>query len=331
MTRLRPLALALALASGAALAGCDHVTTPDGPNLDDRFGPFVLVEPLAADRDAVDFAAGEGVTFTARFNKPTEWVLEIVGQESGAVRRITGLSRELNADNARWRGRTTELPFFRAEAVTATLSFPNEPDGAPTTDDVTVTTPRVYPGNVLADFEGETDVFVGNFEFEFEGAGVTSEPAAGEGEQFYLLRGTDDVVNNFFAGLIDIRPEGRGVFAVPTTIPEDLYFNFMLRGYEDVDFTIAVIQLIVDANGTGQYELDRDTYVPFGDIPVDFSGWRLFSASFDALGLTEEQAGAVVGVRVVLISDNNAQPSPPRQVAFGLDYVTFTAGGPLQP
>ena len=138
------------------------------------------------------------------------------------------------------------------------------------------------------------------------------------------------MVRNFFTGLIDIRPQGSGVFTVPTSVPEDLYFNFLLRSF-DTDFTIAVVQLIVDGNGTGAYELDRDTVFPFGDIPVDFTGWRLFSKPVSELGLTQQQAQQIVGVRVVLISDNNAQPTPPLQVAYGIDYITFTAGGPLQP
>ncbi len=199
---------------------------------------------------------------------------------------------------------------------------------------------RTYAGNVFEDFEGPANIFVGNFEFEFQNSGVSSEVPAGEGDSFYLLRGTEAAsgpTRNFFVGLIDIRPEGRGRFPVPTTVPEDLFVNFLIRGF-DTDFTIAVVQLIVDSNGTGAYELDQDTAIPFGDIPVDFEGWRLFSKRVSALGsgeapqsLTQEQAQNIVGVRAVLISDNNAQPATPRQVAFGIDYITFTAGGPLQP
>ena len=336
MLRLLPLLLALAV-----VAGCDHVTDPDGPNLVDRFGDFTLLDPLTADRQSVDFDAGQTVTFMARFNKQTDWVLEITGQESGAVRRIEGFSNELTAENARWNGRTTDLPFFKAEPVEAALFFPNEASGDTSRVDLTVEAPRTYAGAVLADFEGGDDIFVGNFEFELQNSGISSEVPAGEGDAFYLLRGTEPPsggTRNFFVGLIDIRPQGRGRFAVPTSVPENLYFNFMLRSF-GTPFTIAVVQLIVDGNGTGQYELDQDTVIPFGDIPVTFDeGWRLFSKPVSALGsadnpqgLTQEQAQNIVAVRVVLISDNNAQPATPQQVAFGIDYITFTAGGPLQP
>ena len=322
----------LALAGSAALlGGCDHSTEIDGPLLTDRFGPFTLVAPLAASTASVDFSAGESVTFTAQFNKQTEWIVEIVGDESGAVKQIEGFSRELTAENARWSGGTTELPFFKDEPVTATLRLPTE-EATVDPVGVTVVAPRDYPGVVLADFEGGDDVQVGNFEFELQNSGVSAEVPPGQGDGFYLLRGTEPAAGatrNFFVGLIDIRAQGRGRVAVPTSVPEDLYFNFMLRGF-GTDFTIAVVQLIVDANGTGAYELDQDTVFPFGDIPITFDGWQLFSKSVGELGLTPQQAQDIVGVRVVLISDNNAQPATPQQVAFGIDYITFTAGGPLQ-
>ncbi len=332
--RLSARGLLLGLALLVVLPGCDHSLEPDGPNLIDRFGPFRLVTPLAASTDAVDFASGERVVFTAEFNKQVAWVVEITGQESGAVKRIEGFSRALDADNASWQGSTTELPFFKDEAVVAVLSVPLEPESEDTTADVTVTSARAYPGTVFADFESGTgSISVGNFEFELQNSGITSEVPAGEGDAFYLLRGTEPPAGgtrNFFVGLIDIRPEGRGVFAAPTSVPEDLYFNFLLRGLGR-DFTIAVIQLIVDGNGTGQYELDQDTVFPFGDIPATFTGWQLFSKSVAEIGLTQEQAQNIVAVRAVLISDNNAQPATPQQVSFGLDYITFTAGSPLQP
>ncbi|MEM1057539.1 MAG: hypothetical protein AAGI52_18635 [Bacteroidota bacterium] len=325
--RLLTAALALVVIFGAT--GCDHVTDPDGPRLIDTFGPFAIGDPVGADRATVDFAAGQQVVFSGTFSKQVDWVLEITGLESGAVRRIEGFSDELNATNAVWQGRTTNLPFFKQEDVEAALFVPSE-NSDTTRVTIAVDAPRTYPGNVFSDFEGGEDIFIGNFEFEFENAGISNEVPAGEGETFYLMRGTDDVVRNFFAGLIDVRPDNGGIFDVPTTVPEDLYFNFMIRSFE-TDFTIAVVQLVVDDNGTGAYELDQDAIFPFGDIEVDFEeGWRLFSKPVSELGLSEEEAQNIVGVRVVLISDANSQPTPALQVAFGIDYITFTAGSPLE-
>lgn len=320
----------LALILGLAAAGCDHGTEPDGPNLIDRFGDFAVVDSLDASRGTVDFAAGQSVVFTARFNKQVAWTLKITGRESGAVKRIEGFSNELTTENARWNGSTTELPLFKAEAVDVALLIPAE-----TADTMRVAaevlTPRTYPGNVAADFEGTDNITVGNFEFEFQNAGISAEVPPGEGTRFYLLRGTDRNVRNFFVGLIDLRPRGNAsFFTVPTSVPEDLYFNMFLRGL-GTDHTIAVIQLIADGNGSGRFEDGQDTVFPYGDVRIDFQGWRLFSKTVGELGMTQTQAQQIVAIRVLLISDNNSQPTPPLQVAYGIDYLTFTAGSAFQP
>lgn len=323
----RPLLLCLL---AVAVAGCDHMTDPDGPSLVDRFGDFALLEPLEASTGAVDFAAGEAVTFSARFNKQTDWVLEIVGQQSGAVKRIEGFSNELSAANASWRGGTTELPLFKDEPVTASLFFPDEAGSDTTRVELAVLSPRAYPGDVVAAFEGGDNIRLGNFEFELQNFGISAEVPPAQGDGFYLFRGTDNVVNNFFVGLVELLPTGGDSYhAVPTTVPEDLYLNFFLYGF-DTPNTIAVVQVIADANGNGVFNDGTDTVFPFGDVPIDFTGWRAFSKPLSELGLTQQQAGEIVNVRVLLISDNNSQPSPPLQVEYGIDYVTFTAGGPLQ-
>ena len=282
MTRFSLIRSLLALVLlGVAASGCDHGVEPDGPNLIDRFGPFRLVAPLAASQATADFAAGESVVFTAEFNKQVAWVLTITGQESGAVRVIEGFSNALTAENARWNGRVTELPFFRQEPVTAVLTVPGEEASEPTAADVDVLSGRTYAGNVFADFEGPTNIFTGNFEFELQNSGISSEVPAGEGDSFYLIRGTEPPsggTRNFFVGLIDIRPQGRGLFTVPTTVPENLYFNFLLRGL-GADFTIAVVQLIVDSNGTGAYELDQDTGDPVRGHPRRLRGLAAVQAS----------------------------------------------------
>lgn len=326
--RLFPLSL---LALVLAFGGCDHVTDIDGPLLVDRFGDFNLIEPLTASTGAVDFAAGERVTFSARFNKQTDWVVEIVGQESGAVKRIEGFSNELTAANAVWNGGTTELPLFKDEPVTASLLFPNETAPEDTSQvDVAVLSPRGYPGEVAAAFEGSDNIRPGNFEFELQGAGISAEIPPAQGSGFYLFRGTDVNVTNFFVGLIEVLPTGGNAYhAVPTTVPGDLYLNFFLYGFGTPN-TIAVVQVITDANGNGRFDDGTDTVFPFGDLPIDFTGWRAFSAPMSQLGLTDEQAGEIVNVRVLLISDETNQPNPPRQVDYGIDYITFTAGGPLE-
>ncbi len=331
----------LALLVGLVATGCDHITDAEGPNLIDRFGDFFVVEGLETSQATADFAAGETVVFTAAFNKQVEWILEITGQESGAVKRIEGFSIELTAENASWAGGTTELPLFKTEMADVALMIVGEDTDTLRTS-VEVLAPREYPGNVVADFEGGDNIALTNPEFEFDENGISAEVPPAQGDGFYLLRGTDDVVvNNFFIGLITIRPPGGGTFEVPTNIADQLYFNCFLYGFGTPN-TIAVVEVVVDGNGSGTYEEGRDIIVPLGgdvEFPnlgiVDFEGWQAYSesaSSFGAFGggITDDQTQQIVAVRVVLISDANAQPTPPLQVEYGIDYLTFTAGGPLQ-
>lgn len=328
------LSCALALLLSVVFLGCDHATESDGPSLIVRFGEFELQEPLSASRDSVDFAMGESVSFSARFNKPVNWTVEITGQESGAIKRVQGFSNELNAENARWVGGTTELPLFREESVSAVLLIPDEDFAGTDTTRIEVLSERTYPGEVVTGFEAdsEADIFLGNFEFEFApDTGPSSEVPAAEGELFYLLRSTGGpvVADPFFIGLIDITPDGGGTFAVPTTVPEDLYFNFFLYGFGTPN-TIAVIQVIADANGTGTYEADQDAVFGVYDMPVEGEGWEAVSVAMSETDITQAQAEQIVAIRVLLISDNNGQPEVPLPVDFGIDYITFTAGGPLR-
>ena len=326
----RLAALGLALALGLA-AGCDHATEPDGPNLVDRFGDFAILDSLGAERAAVDFAAGEAVTFTGRFNKQVAWVIEVTGDSSGAVKRIEGFSAELTADDATWDGGTTELPLFKDEPVTAALFVPEEMSDTSFVS-LDVLTPREYPGVVIADFEGGDALSVFNPEFEFAFNGVTDEVPPAQGDGFLLLRGTDDVVaNNFFIGTVTIRPADGDVFEVPTTIPEELYFNCFLRGFGTAN-TIAVVELVIDGQNV---VLGTDVEFPNLGV-IDFEGWQPYSepaSSFGRFGagVSSDQLQRISAVNVVLISDANAQPTPPLEVEYGIDYLTFTAGGPLQP
>lgn len=332
---IRTLFLAAGALTIALLgSGCDHDTDLfDGPSLVDRFGEFELLEPLGIDRATVDFSAGESVTFTARFNKRIDWVLVITGTESGAVKRIEGFENELSADNARWLGGTTELPLFKNELCMVELIIPEE-DSLTMTGEVTIVGAKIYDGAVYADFETDagSNIFVGNFEFELTPAsGRTNSIAAGQGDYCWFFQGTDNVVSNFFVGLIDIQAAvtGETYAPVPTTVPEDLYFNCMV--YSDGGlYGLAVLQLIYDSNDSGAFEDGQDQVFALPDIALDFEGWRLFSFQVGELGLSEQQLSKIVNIRALLISQMNLQPNPPLQVDYALDYLIFTAGGPLE-
>jgi hypothetical protein len=315
--------------------GCNHDTdTFDGPNIIDRFGPLEVIENISSSKSSVDFAAGESVYFTAIFNKNINWQVKITGTESGAVKIIDGFDSELNAENSTWRGGTTQLPFFKAELCTVELIIPEEPTFTGSTEVETLST-KTYEGSLFTDFETNlgSDLFLGNFEFELTNkTGRQNDIPAAQGDYYYLFEGNDNVVSNFFVGLVNISAKvtGANYVTLPTTVPEDLYFNCFL--YSDgTPYTIAVIQFVFDSNNSGAFEDGQDqTFQIEGDFPIQWEGWRQISHSMADVGMSEEQLQKLVTIRVLLISDKNSQPNPSQEVRFGIDYLTFTKNGPLE-
>ena len=314
--------------------GCDHETDEfDGPDLVDRFGAFEVLTPFAASADSVDFPADGALTFTGEFNKSVNWVIRITGNESGAVQIIEGFSEKINAQNAAWSGGTTQLPLFKAETATVSVSVPEEL-GYGDTLSVEVLAPKAYSGSLLTDFEAApgANIVFGNFEFELTNeSGRINDGTAAQGDFYYNFRGTDGVVTNFFVGLINILPgiAGQTYVPLPTTNPENVYFNCFIK-HDLSPHTIAVIQFAFDTNNNGVYNDGTDqTFQVAGDFPLFHDGWRHFHHPMSETGMTSAQLEKIVAVRVLLISDNNSQPSPPLEVGFGIDFITFTQGGPL--
>jgi hypothetical protein len=318
------------------MPGCSHDTdTFDGPNLVDRFGPFNVLSDLTVSQPTVDFAEGETVFFTAQFNKNVSWVIEITGTESGSVKRIEGFDKEVNASNATWNGGTTDLPLFKDEVCNVVLTIPEEPSFMGTATVETLSS-RSYDdqGLKFSGFETDlgTDAFIGNFEFEFTAntGRQTDNPA--EGDYYFRLEGTDDVVPNFFVGLVDIKSEvaGETYLQMPTTVPEELYFNcFMLS--DAGPHGLAIIDFIVDSNDSGAFEDGQDATYRVADYDLaTWEGWRHINHPMSETGITQDELSKIVAIRLLLISNMNAQPNPPLQVDYGIDYMIFTSGGPLE-
>lgn len=297
---------------------------------------FNVTEAFAASAESVDFSVGETAHFTAEFNFQTEWIIEIRGTESGALHFIDGFGDQLTADNALWTGNTTELPIFGSEPCEVILRLPDHPNYGDTLT-VNVAEPKVHDGILFADFETPLGAHgqLGDFEFELSPlTGRRNNITAGQGEYYYFMEGTDDAVENFFVGLLLINSSitGNTYAPVPTTSPEDLYFNFMLW-HDGSPHCMAGIQFWYDANSNGIFDdLNGGDEVFEIDepIPMNHTGWQHFSHPMSETGISAEQLEKLVAVRVILFSDLSFQSMPPQPVRFGIDYLMFSEGGPLE-
>lgn len=293
-----------------------------------------VIEAFAASAESVDFSTGESVYFTAEFNITTQWNIEIRGTESGAIHILGGVSDQLTAENAMWTGSTTELPIFRSEPCEVILYLPDHPQYGDTLM-VNVAEPKIHNGILFADFETPLGVHgvLGNFEFELSSlTGRRNDITAGQGEYYYFMEGTDNLIGNFFVGLVLINSSitGSTYAPLPTTSPQNLYFNFMLWS-DGSAHCIAVIQFIHDSNDNGVFDEGTDQVFQIeGDFPINHTGWRQYSHPMSETFISAQQLEKLIAIRVILISNQNTQPTPPQAVRFGIDYLIFSEGGPLE-
>ncbi|MEM9051248.1 MAG: hypothetical protein AAGC47_04260, partial [Bacteroidota bacterium] len=115
-------------------------------------------------------------------------------------------------------------------------------------------------------------------------------------------------------------------FELPTTVPEQLFFNVFINGRMS-PYTRIVVDLITDTNEDGVYNENNDTGYALEFDPF-YEGWRLESFRVSDFGISQAELEKFVAIQFTLISLNNLQPDPRLEVGFEMDYIVFT---PLEP
>ncbi len=334
---MKRIALITAI-STLLLAGCTRETDLfDGPDLNDLYGEFNLLQALAVNDSEIDFAAGEKAVFTAEFSRNINWTLTITGQESGAVKTITGFSRTLDASNATWDGTTTQLPMFRPEACDVSLTFETEEEVYETS--VSVETARPVEGLLLEDFEAGWNPGWGSFvqsgaDMSFV---IRTDENAAQGGSYYDMGG--EVGWDWLIGLIDIPGSAYGA---PTfdlaTNPDNIYFNVLLSKQPDLSNALVLFQFREDDNGDGVYTDGEEDMFSLEVALNDQDGWQLISARYadlvtlvngapaDPIGNGLNEPDKLIQVSILML----ANPVSGYAQAL-MDLIIFTENGPLKP
>jgi hypothetical protein len=328
----------------------------EGPELQDLFGPFEVLEGLSADRSEVNFAAGEQVGFTAKLSIRTDWKLEIIGLESGARKVIEGRERDIRAEVAAWDGTITFAPLFAEEACATRLTFVEFPDTL-WGDTVVVTGLRTAPevALVVSDFENPaqpvasftepvstnlraTGTYYQNL-FTSPPSFATVEPAQGSG--MWIMSANHVPANIFICGAaIDAAQATTSTgtyFDFGTLNPEHVYFNALVYGFGD-GISRLQIGLKEDDNLDGTY--DRFTEGAYNaEVPIDWVGWKVVSIRADAFlrstiggygnndATGRQDLDRIVQVEFLLL----AQEQTTGFVGHGLDFLNFTVYEPWRP
>lgn len=297
----------------------------------------ILQNNLTASTSSIDFSSGNEVFFNAEFSREVNWSLKITGTESGAIKEFNGNGMIINESNSSWDGAASASSIFLAEQCEVTLTSSQYPDFNETIQ-INVLSPKPLGGDLITDFEQDlgASLFIGDFEFELIGdVGQVQDANAIQGSSYLYLEGTDNssggLSDNFFVGLARLFPslEGNTYFSAPSTDPSQLYFNVLV--FNELPYSRLVVSFKVDSNDNGQFDNDTDNSFSFEydgifDSPA---GWNDLNVSMDEIGLSSTALTKIVAIEFVLISLNNIQPTPREPVGFGLDYLSFSVGEPL--
>lgn len=320
-----------------AFIACDRETDPLGPELNDIYGEFQVFEALQSSRNEVNFAAGQTMTFTARFSKTVDWELHVIGQTSGAHKLFRGKSKTVDASNANWNGTTTDLPMFKQEPCMAVLSVPEE-NFSDTLKNLNVLETRVIDGFVVADFESginpDWNVFAqSGADMSFNIVASDSAPQQGN---YYDMGG--EVSWDYLIGLIDFPATAYGADVFPLSDnPNNVYFNVFLSKPESINNEIILFRFFEDENGDGVFqEASEDMYAL--ELQGIKSQWHTVSVRYsDLVSLVNGQPASPNGngvhephklmqVSVLFLAD----PATGYSQTL-MDNIIFTPNDSIQP
>lgn len=314
----------------------EEINKFDGPSIDDLNSPFSVVTGLESSRDSVNFEAGETVYFTAVLSKTIAWQLRIIGEDSGAEKIVTGLSKTIDETVYTWEGTTTNLPLFKSENCRVELTFAGEPDTLTTA--VKVLQPKVNSGFLVADFDagfnpGWSFYFQSGLDMNFS---IVNDGTAPEGEKHYNMQGTVDW--DYLIGLVNFRASAYGAPTFPlNSNPDNVYFNVMIYGDPVLTNSIVLFQFEEDEDGNGTFSSASEDMYSL-EVPVNWTGWKLVSIKYSdvpslASGVPTPANGNAVHNSDRISSINMLHLANPAsgQAHSKLDYLIFTENGPLLP
>ena len=323
------------LLAGIALifAACKPEENFEGPSLKDQYGPFEIIQNLAASTDSLNASTGEVATISAAFNKNVNWTLQITGANSGGKYIETGYSLNPVIE---WNGSASLLPMFQVEDCYLEMTIKNQTDTL--RDTITLSSVKPQQGFLLADFESGLNsswvVFAqtgANMSFV-----VSDDLQAAQGNRYYDMAG--EVSWDWLIGMIDMPASAYGSSHFPlNSNPDEVYFNTFLFKPEDITNGIMLLQFREDDNGDGVYSNNEEDMFSV-EIRPDADGWKHYYYKYSDLAtLINGAPGGAIGnglhepdklIQVSILY--LANPSSGYSKCL-IDNLVFTEGQPLVP
>lgn len=321
-----------------AFISCERNTEDTlGPNLSDIYGEFQVFEPFTADKQNVDFSTGQSVRFSSRFSKTVDWQIRIVGQNSGAIKLLSGKSKVIDEITGTWDGSTTLLPMFKTEPCKAYLEILEE-NFTDSLTNLNIDSTKTNDGFEVAHFENGLNP--GWDIFAQSGANMTftiaQSDSAAEKQHFYDMGG--EVTFDYLIGYIYFPATAYGEVTFPLNEnPNDVFFNVMLSKPPQITNEIILFQFTEDENGDGVFQPNSEDMYSLELKNIE-SAWSLISVKYaDLTALVNGAPAAPNGngihepdklleVRTLFLAD----PTSGYSQTF-MDYIIFTESQPLKP
>jgi len=262
------------------------------------------------------------------FNETVSWQVTISAKNSSAIKKIRGVSAQLDTSNFKWAGES-DFSFFKesdSARITLTVDGIDKPVSDTTiiinTTKVTasdfmnpyissVTKTRVlivdnmelatdFPKRKMSSPYSDTEplekeAYKGNASYPFDPI---------EGKKSFYLEGRDFNLNTYIAGTTTNTLTALAGF-VKNTNPDSVYVNVYVRGFGDVNTALNIVLYEVDTLNKGskntQSELNKireaTTYDNINNdvlqylLPVDWVGWKLVSIKYSQFRAHNSQGG----------------------------------------
>lgn len=336
------------------LFGCAKEDTIEGPELQDIFGEFDIIDSLDQNLTSVDFAAGEEIIFTASLSIRTPWKLEVKSLSSTASKVIEGNEREILNDVASWDGSITFAPLFQSgEQVLAMMTFENYTDTM-YSDTITIVNAKEPSaiGQLISDFEDPGQGFVTFAElggtnqirtgayaqsnFEVPPTFLALNSAEGSGYWHTAANNINSVfINGFLLSAENIQGNTRLEFG--TQQPSKIWFNAFVFGFGNENATLTV-GFQEDDNLDGSYDRFSEGEYLY-TIPIDWFGWKLVSFNLGQTNIStsggfgnidgtgNKDVDRIINVEFLSI----AQEGSSGLTGYCIDYMNFTEQRPWTP
>lgn len=320
---------------GFFFSACDRVTEFEGPDLNDIYGDFAVLEDFKVSKAQVDFSSNERVHFNARFSTITNWTIEIKSLTTGGIKVIEGRSKVIDASNATWDGSTTVFPRLGIGNCSVILRL--DADSSMHEASIQVTGLLQPQGKLIADFETPLNpawkFFVQNgANMSFR---IDSKINAPEGGKYFDMGGT---VNwDWLIGMFDIPASSMGSSGFDlSTNPDEVYFNALIYRPDSLPNGFLLLRFSEDENGDGKFnESNEDQYAV--ELREFEPGWNIVSIKYSDLQYLVNGTPASPKGNGVQNPDKLNMVSclflanPASGYAQVLmDYMVFTTGAPLK-